>query len=237
MELLGAGARRAPLEEHRAVRAARHVGERVAAHLARRLGQVARLPVDRAGRVLEQQPRAAAREPAAEVGGHRQVDVVVGVLGDQVVVVGDDVDLVGPAPVVDVRARGGHEVGGHRDVGRQLAQDVALEPVALEVLGRREAPEVELLGRVDGHRRAPRGGDLLPRAVALAPEGRAPGVVERVDRPVALAQPAAERLRAGLAVARADVRAVLVVDVPQRQRRMVAVALGQRAAIRTAARR
>ncbi len=116
VELLGTAPGLAPLEEHRALGAARHVGERVAGHLAGGLGGVAGLPVDARGGVLQQQPGGAAGDGAGEVGGHREVDVGAAAVGDQVVVVGDEVDLAAPRPVVHgvALAERGHEVGGDR---------------------------------------------------------------------------------------------------------------------------
>ena len=73
------------------------------------------------------------------------------------------------------------------------------------------AAEVERLRRVDQIRHAARRQDLVEVAVALRPDERAPRVVERVDRAVARAQPAAELARR--LVAEVDL-AVLVADVP-----------------------
>ena len=94
-----------------------------------------------------------------------------------------------------------------------------------------EPPEVQLLGRVGGRSGPTRGGQhLVEVVVALGPERGAPGVVERVDVvAVAAAQPGAEGRGAHVAVAARVVAAELVADVPQRQRGVVAVALGQRA--------
>lgn len=76
-----------------------------------------------------------------------------------------------------------------------------------------------------------RGGrrDVVPLGVVLAPERRAPGLVEGVDRAVALAQPLAKRdVRGGRVVVRHG-RAVLVVDVPHDDGGVVGVALRERA--------
>ena len=54
-----------------------------------------------------------------------------------------------------------HEVGGHRDAGRQLAQDVALGHVVGEQLVGGEPQEVQLLGRVGEGGRQPRRQDLV----------------------------------------------------------------------------
>ncbi len=117
VELLGAAPGLAPLEEQGTLGTARHMGEGVAGHLAGGLGGVAGLPVDARGGVFEQQPGGAARDGAGEVRGHGEVDVGTAAVRDQVVVVGDDVDLAAPGPVVDgvALAQGRHEVGGDRD--------------------------------------------------------------------------------------------------------------------------
>lgn len=229
VELLGAAPGLPPLEEHGALGAARHVREGVAGHLARGLRRVAGLPVDAGRGVFEQQPGGAARDGAGEVGGHREVDVGAAAVGDQVVVVGDEVDLAAPGPVVDgvALAEGGHEVRGDRDAGGEAVQDVPLgdEVLAHGLVG--EALVVQGLGRV-----ADRGGharrvDLLEVRVALAPEGGAPGFVDRVHGPVRAGQPGAEVGGAGRAVAGRDGHSVLVVDVPQGERGMVGVPGGE----------
>lgn len=150
-------------------------------------------------------------------------------VGDQIVVVGDDVDLAAPGPVVDrvALAEGGHEVGRHRDAGREPVQDVPLRTEVLAHGGVGEPLVVQGLPRVADGRRGPRRVDVLEAGVALAPEGGAPGFVDGVDRAVRRLQPAAEVGGAGVAVAGGDGDAVLVVHVPHRQRRVVAVALGE----------
>ena len=81
--------------------------------------------------------------------------------------------------------------------------------------------------RVGEGRRPPRRQHLLPVGVPLAPERRAPRVVQGVEVFVPLAQPVTERARAGVAVAGDVVAGVLVRDVPHRQRGMVVVARGE----------
>ena len=76
-------------------------------------------------------------------------------------------------------------------------------------------------------RRRPRRQDLSPVGVVLAPEGGAPCLVQRLDVAVALLQPDPERGRADVAVAPRHVAAELVPDVPQRERRVPGVALGE----------
>ncbi len=82
-------------------------------------------------------------------------------------------------------------------------------------------------GRVrEGERRARRQ-DLFPRRVALAPERRAPRGVERLERAVPVAEPAAEGVGGDVAVAVRVLAAELVRDVPELDRGVVAVALGR----------
>ena len=199
----------------------------VAPKLAGGLGVVAILPVDGAGRVLHQQPRRAPGQAAGEVGAEGELDLRLGLPAGEVVVVGHDVDLVGPGPVVEVLEVGHHEVGGHRNVRGHLAQHVALGAEAVEQLVGREAAKVEPVRRVAVAGRPPWWLDLLPVVVVLAPERRAPRIVQRVERLVPLLQPAPERRRTGVAVAVGVVAAVLVVHVPHRQRGMRRVSIGQ----------
>ncbi len=228
--LLGAVAGGPPLEEHRPLGAAGDMGQAVAAQLAGALGEVAGLPVDGSGGVLQQQPGRAGGDRAGDVGGHRQVDMGAFGLGDQVVVVGDQVHLAAPGPVVDIAAlaQRRHEVGGDRGLRGEPVQDVALGAEVGEHGVAGEALEVELVARVPRGGGGPRRFDLRPGGVALAPEDGAPGLVQRLQGLVALPQPAPEVHGRLLAVAGGDRCAVLVEDVPQRQRRMVGVALGQR---------
>src|SRR5699024_3139407 len=149
VELLGTEPGSTPLEEHRPVGAPGHVGKAVAAHFPGALGQVAWLPVDGAGGVLHEQPGSSARHAPGDVGGHGQLDVVVLLLCLQVVVVGHDVDLVGPGPVVDPLAIDDHEVGGDRRVRGMATNDVTLTSVALQVGVVAKAQEIRWGGRVD----------------------------------------------------------------------------------------
>ena len=143
----------------------------------------------------------------------------------QVMVVGDQVLLGGPCPVVQ-RLEEVHEVGRHR-LGGVLSQDLRLRPEAVEKLVGREAPEVELLGGVDRGPvcRSSRGEHLGPVVVVLAPERCSPGVVELVEPSIALPQPGAERFGGRVAVAVPVVAAVLVVDVPHHDRRVRGIPL------------
>ncbi len=147
--------------------------------------------------------------------------------GGQVVVGRDHVHLLRPAPQVQVVGEPGHEVGGdrHRRVGR--ADDVALAPVALQQRVRAEPAVVDLLRRVGGGRGLARGVHLVEVRVELAPEGGAPGGVQRLHGLVAVGEPLAEGHDRLLAVAAGGVAAVLVVDVPEHHRRVPGVAAGQ----------
>src|SRR5690606_13599517 len=104
---------------------------------------------------------------AGEVGAEGELVGAAGV-GADVVVVGDEVDLVGPVGVVHVRGVAhDHEVGGDREAGGEAVQDLAFgaQVVAQGVGG--EAREVELLGGVGVGGGEPGREDLLPFGVAL----------------------------------------------------------------------
>ncbi|CAH0250045.1 hypothetical protein SRABI76_03218 [Microbacterium oxydans] len=87
----------------------------------------------------------------------------------------------------------------------------------------REPCEVEALGRVHDARGDGGCTDVLPCGVVLAPEGGAPGGVERIERAVLLLQPVAEGGDRVRRIVLADGNAVLVVDVPQHDGRMLCV--------------
>ena len=120
-----------------------------------------------------------------------------------------------------------HEVRRDRHVGRVPPDDLLLGEVEVEEGVGPEAVEVEQVRRVPEARRRPRREQLVPVRVPLAPERRAPGLVEPVERHVPPLQPSPELGRAGVAVAGQVVARVLVRDVPQGQRRVVGVAGGQ----------
>ncbi len=115
------------------------------------------------------------------------------------------------------------------DVRGDLPQHIAQRAVVRQQLVGREAGEVQLLARVGVGRRGPRRQDLLEGVVALRPEGRSPGGVERLDAPVAVLEPGAERLGGAVREVMRDMAAQLVVHMPQRERRMLAIALGHHA--------
>ncbi len=224
MPLLGAAAPGAPLEEHGALGAAADVDHRVAGHAAGRFGDRAVLGVDVGRGLLHEEPVAAAGPGAGEVGveGALLLGALVGRRG--VGVERHDVYFGGPLPVVDRDPLPEHEVRGDRDLGVRGAEDFALLFVVLEHRVRGEPLEVEFVrgvGEVLG--RAGRE-DLLPVAVVLAPERAPPGGVQRFEAGVLRLQPKAE---GPLGVLGVGGRAVLVVDVPHRERRVLGVAFGE----------
>ncbi len=144
---------------------------------------------------------------------------------DDVVVGADDVDRRGPLGVVEVaEVLERHEVRRDGHARRELVEHGALAPHVVEQRVGAEALVVEHVRRVVEGRRAARRQDLLPVGVALAPEGGAPRLVERLERVVAPAQPRAEVARALVAVAGQVVAGVLVGDVPHREAGVVVVA-------------
>lgn len=224
--LLGAGAGGAPLEVHDAVGAAGQRLERPEALQSGPLGDVDRPPADGGRCLFEEQPGPAALEGAHQVVVEGGVDVGLRVGGVGVGVVGDEVLVLRPLPVVQCLEHR-HEVGGGRDVRADVAQCLAFGAVAFEEGVGAEAPPVQELCRVDGAGCGAGWFDLVVTAVALGPEGRAPGVVEGFDGAVAVGEPGAEVVGRAGAEAFGDVVAVLVVDVPQGERRVVCVAFGE----------
>src|SRR5205807_3875328 len=98
-------------------------------------------------------------------------DLGLGVGGPQVVVVGDDVQLRCPAPVVQrLDAEVHHEVGGGRGGGCGFPEHVPFRLVQRQQGVGAEAAPVQLVGGVGD--RAGRAGrqDLVPVVVPLAPE-------------------------------------------------------------------
>ena len=86
---------------------------------------------------------------------------------------------------------------------------------------------IEVLRRVDLGRHAARGADFFPVAVVLAPEGRAPGCVQSIQRHITLSQPGAECGDGCVAKTFGVVAGVLIVHVPERQGGVVARVLRQ----------
>ena len=226
VELLGPSPGRTPLEEHDGARPACDRLQAPKSHLAGLLEGIARAPVDLRRHLLHQHPRRAVAQRAGEIVLGGRDARRPGIVRVRVGVERDDVLLRRPGPVVE-RFEEAHEVGGHGHLGRDALQDLPLHLVQFEDGVGREAPPVELLGRVGKRRCTARRVDLLPVVVALAPEGRTPRRVERVERAVTPAQPLAERRGRLVAEALVDVAAVLVVDMPDRQGGMVAVAFGK----------
>ncbi len=144
------------------------------------LGGVDRLPVHRAGRVLHEQPRAPTGQATGQVAGEGQLGAGVGEGVDDVVVGAHDVLERGPVVVVEqpeVVER--HEVGRDRQVGGVPPDHLVLGTVELEQGVGAEPGVVEHVGGVVERRGAPRREDVVVGRVALAPERRSPGVVER----------------------------------------------------------
>lgn len=220
-----AGTGGTPLEVHDAIGAAGQRLERPEALQSGHLGDVDRPPADGGRCLFEEQPGPAALEGAHQVVVERGVDVGVRVGGVRVGVVGDEVLVLRPLPVVECLEHR-HEVGGGRGVRADVPQCLALGAVAFEQGVGAEAAPVQELCRVDRSGCGARWFDLVVRTVALRPERGAPGVVEGVYGAVAVGEPGAEVVGGAGAEALGDVVAVLVVDVPQGERRVVCVACG-----------
>ena len=222
VELLRALPGLAPLEVADGVGAAGHGLEGPEAVQATRLGVVHAPPVDRPRGLLHEHPGTAGLraghvlDEGALLGAQRVPRVGVEVDGD-------DVLLLGPAPGVLADPQR-HEVAGHRDVRGGQADDVPLGEVALQEHVGGEALEVQHLGGVLHVVGLAGRVDLRPVAVALAPEGGAPGGVEGVEACRTGPQPVPE---AGGGLVAPVVGAVLVVDVPHGEGRVAAVAGGE----------
>ena len=171
----------------------------------------------------------AAGQSAGQVGAEGELGGGVAEPAVEVVVLADQVLLGGPRPVVGLgEVAVHHEVRGHRHTGAQPVQEVPLGAEVVEELVGGEAFVVEEVGRVRSRRGQPRGKDLVPVAVVLAPERRAPCVVESSHGPVPRTQPPTERNGGVVAVAAPVVGAELVGHVPHREGRMVAIPLRHR---------
>jgi len=184
--------------------------------------------------MLHQEPGPAAGQSPGQVAAEGQfgrlsdgpIELIT--LGE-VVVLGDQVLLAGPLPVIHPGGPGHHhEIRGHRDSGGQSVQQITLGDKTGQQFVRTEPGEIQGLGRVRPGGGLPGRQDLLPVVVPLAPEGRPPGGIQGFQVAVALPQPAPERGRRDVAVAVRVVAAQFVGDVPHRQRRMPGVPGGQR---------
>ncbi len=186
-----------------------------------------RHPVGHAGRRFHEHEGLAAFEAAVDVVEEgdvgRQIPVVLLAVPHGVGVPRDDVQVRGHAPVVETGERA-HEVGRDGHVRRDLAQRdhlvehevgglVGDETFPIQVVAV-DAGLADLAGRLD----------LAPVGVGVAPERGPPGLVEVVQRSVAGAQPLGE---GGPAMVAVTLAAVLVGKVPEQQRRVILVALGQ----------
>ena len=176
-----------------AVRAPRHVRRACpGADVAGVLGEVhGRRQLTALARLLHQHPGPPPAQRAGQVGGECAVVAAPRVAGFGVVVDGDDVLLAGPAPQVDRPGPASMKLVVTGRCGVRRTMSAARGRHASELVGG-EAREVQHLGGVAHVLRAARRQDLLPGGVALAPEGRAPGLVEGVQGAVPLAQPAPE---------------------------------------------
>ncbi len=226
MELFCAGSGGSPLEEHDRPRPARHRLQAPQPHLPRLLEHVARSPVDLRRDLLHQHPGLAIAQGTGDVILRRRDARCARLRGVGIRVQRHDILLCRPGAIVE-RLEKAHKVGGHGHVRRDAAQDLALHVVEFEQAVGRKAPPVQLLRGVGKGGGAPWRVDLVPVVIALAPEGRAPGLVERIQRTVAPLQPGAKCGRRVIAEAFGDVAAVLIVDVPDRQRRVMAIAFRQ----------
>ena len=143
---------------------------------------------------------------------------------ERVVVDRHQVEVLGPASMIDRHPVAEHEVGGHRDVRCHCPQYRPLFREGCEHLSGDEPAKVQILRGVDQVLGCPGREDLLPGAVPLPPERGRPGPVQFIQSGVPLTQPPPEGRCGMVAVARG---AVLVVHVPQGEGRMIGVALGE----------
>ncbi len=229
METLAAAYRLLELEELHGVGAVRHRLPREFGHFARLLDLAVREPVLLVRRLLHEHERLAAANATHQVvahGGEARLGVHA-----RVVVPAHHIHLAAPAVVVEVLEHA-HQVRRDRRAHVVLANRVAFEAEAVEHLLVLEASVVDLQARdhafVGADRVAVGDGrhNLVPIVDRVAPEVHAPRAVELLDRPVLAFEPAAERLRAQVAVAVAAAVAVLVVHMPRLEARRAGVTLG-----------
>ena len=209
-------------------------------HRPRRRNAVGGRPVHLTGPLLHHPEAAPALQTAVEIVVERDQVGVSGPrpahllllrqvaldLTEGIGVPGDEVEALRGPVVVEVPEMH-HEVVGHPAPRREPAQDLDLLLLEGDDRVAGEAVEVEHVRGVRlGHRQI-WWVDLVPGGVLLAPEDIAPGLVQRLERPVALFQPDAEGVAAGGAVgARRVVAPELVVGLPAGDGRMLPVALG-----------
>ena len=220
VELLAAGGGLPPLEEQHPVGAAPDRLHAQRGHLAGRLGRVVGSPVDRVRRLLHQDPRRAGLQRPHQVAGERRLPERLRVARVGVAVVGDHVELGGPALVVAGRERADMKlvvIGWVAPASRMTCfSRRRMSSSASEEKRRKSSrpPGLTLAGV------EPRRHDLLEVGVVLRPEPGAPGVVQGVDGVVVLRpQPGPERGRGLVGVVVDGVAAELVVDVPEHHRR------------------
>jgi len=218
-EGLGAGTGRAPAKVDDGVRAvgdglvgpqAELPGSRRAAH---------RLPAARS-RLLLDHPEGLILEAADRIvrEGYRH-----GIQGAErgIVVPGAQVERPRHPVIVDGVKREAHVVGGDAAVPIHGAQGIDLELLVSDHLVRGEAVKVEFQAGVGDARGLPRQGHLGPVGVGVAPEGRAPGIVQDCEKVVALARPGGKGVPAlGAIAARGIVATELVIHLPGHDVRM-----------------
>ena len=189
---LGAGARGAPLKEHDGIGAACQRLITPQAHHPRALGWVALPPVDVGWRLLHQHPRATALERPHQIANHTGINHPFGLGCVRVVVIGDDVLLRRPCPIVD-RFVEAHEVGRDGHVAALPgAGSLACSSKQASQESEQKRCQSSCWRGIDKSWRRARRLDLFPVAVVLAPEVGAPGCIEGVQRCIALLQPPAE---------------------------------------------
>ena len=226
--LLGAAAALAPLKVLHAVTAA---GDRLQALQTVDTGAlelVILVPVDEAGRAFHREeryvPLAAANQRVVKRGhGKGRRDAAVGAAPVGVAVPADEIQfflqivVVQPGEIL-------HQVGGDGHVRGQLVQQLGL---AVDIVGHvpgGEAPPIQFQAQQALFAVLKRRLDLVKIVVVVAPEAGPPGVVQRVDGLVLVAQPIAE---AGLAAGAVAVAAQFIGDVPQNQPGVVADGLDE----------
>ncbi len=144
-------------------------------------------------------------------------------IGQGITIPRDHIEVRPPGVIVE-RLEVAHQVGGDGHVGRDgldgavLAQVTLQDSVVLEAVVIEQHGLVALLA-VGGGRL-----DLVPSIDLVTPKGRVPSAVHRLDGAIARLQPFAKTLGAQVAIAFV---AVLVADVPGRQRRVILVTFGQ----------
>ena len=149
---------------------------------------------------------------------------------ERIAVPGRDIEIGGDLVVIELGEEL-HEVVRDRPARRMRANDLDLHAVVARHFVGRETPVIEAMRRMRfGHGRHRRV-DLVEAAVLHAPEHRAPRVVQCIDRVIARLQPFTKAPHCRRRIADHRVMAAeFVIGLPERDRRMLAVALGDRRA-------